>query len=104
MVLNYITDGTRLVIESASALDSEVFRHCDLHTFDIVAVPKCFHKRVSEAEDQHAANRPLSKIVIDAEDCCLVEDSMQHLVEFPRRNQVTSEGFFNNYASILVTA
>ena len=34
MVLDDVADGARLIVESASALDPEVFRHGDLHALD----------------------------------------------------------------------
>ena len=85
MILHYVADGSRLIIKSAAPLDAEVFGHGDLHTLDMIAIPKRFQEGISETEEEHVVHRPLAQVVIDAEDCLLVEGAEQSLVELLRR-------------------
>ena len=73
MILDDVADGAGLVVESAAALDAEVFRHGDLHALDVVAIPERLQERIGEAEEQHVLDRPLPKVMVDAEDRRFVE-------------------------------
>ena len=68
MILNHVADRADLIIESAPTLDPESFRHGDLDTFDMLAVPERLQVRVCEAEEKHIMNRLLPKIMVDAKD------------------------------------
>src|SRR6185295_18870293 len=46
MILDHVPDGADLIVKRASPLDAKVLRHCDLHTFDIRAVPQWFEHGV----------------------------------------------------------
>jgi hypothetical protein len=110
MVLDDVADGARLIVESAPALHSEVLRHGDLHTFDLVAVPERFQERVHEPEEHEVLDRRLPEVVIDAEDRLLVEGlsrararnwsvvqpdlatPMTGTLKFPRFNMACSAG------------
>ena len=73
MILDDVADRARLVVEGASALDAEIFRHGDLHALHLVAVPERLQKRVGEAEEEHVVHRPLAQVMIDAEDAGFIE-------------------------------
>ena len=98
MILNHVADGAGLIVECPPALNSEVFRHGDLHTLDLVAVPERLEKRVLEAEENHVMHWPFSQIMIDAEDVLLVESAEQNLVKRLRRRKVVTEGLLNDDA------
>src|SRR5581483_5850715 len=66
MVLKDVANGAGLIVERATALNSKMFRHGDLHTLDIVAVPESFHKRVRKTKHDHVVHGPLTQIMIDA--------------------------------------
>src|ERR1700693_3420638 len=104
MILNHVADRTNPIVERASPLDSKVFRHGDLHTFDMAAIPKRLQQRVGEPEEQHIVHRPLTQIMVDAEDATLIERAEEDLVEFLGRDEVTAEGLFNNHPRTLGTA
>ena len=67
MVLDHVADRAGLIVESAAALDAEVLSHRDLDALDVVPVPERLHEGVGETEDEHVVYRPLSEVVVDAE-------------------------------------
>src|SRR6267142_6421206 len=99
MILDHVTDRAGLIVERSSALNSEVFRHGNLHALDLIAVPERLQQRVLEAEENHIMHRPLAQIMIDAEDVLLVEIAKQNLVKRLRRCEVVTKGFFNDDTS-----
>src|SRR5262249_43482380 len=98
MVLNYVTNGSSLIVKSSAALYSEVLSHGDLNALDVIAIPECFDECIGETEDQHVVHWTLAKVVVDPEDRCLAEDRVQHPVQLLRRRQVMPEGFFDNHS------
>src|SRR5262249_43746774 len=103
MILNHVADRAGLIIERPPALNSEVFRHGDLHTLDLIAVPERLEERIREAEEHHVMDGSFSQIMIDAEDVLLVESAEQNLVKCLRRGQVVAEGLFDDDAGAAST-
>src|SRR5579862_5570573 len=101
MVLDHIPDRSGLIVEGASPLDPEVFRHGDLDALDLVTVPERLQERVREAKEDHVMHRPLPKVMVDAEDGGLVKDCEQSAVKLLCRGPVVSERLFDNNASVL---
>src|SRR6202030_3260426 len=101
MVLDDVADRAGFIIEGAPALDPEVFSHGDLNALDVVAIPERLQQRVRKAKEDHVMHRPLSKIMVDAEDGFLLKACEQDPIEFLRRRQVMSEGLFDDDASVL---
>ncbi len=104
MVLHHVADGSRLVVERSPALDAEVLRHGELHALDVVPVPEGGQERIREPEEEHVMHRPLSQVVIDAEDGLLVEGAEQRPVEPLRRAQVVAERLLHDHARVLRAA
>src|SRR6266436_361247 len=104
MILNHVADSARSIVESAPALNSKVFCHGDLHAFDMLAIPKRLQERVGKTEEEQVVHRPLSKVMVDAEDCLLVEGAEQNPVEVLRRGEVPAEWLFDDNASAIVAA
>src|SRR5882762_1917044 len=98
MVLDNVSDGARLIIEGASALDTKILRHGDLYAFDIIAIPERFEKGIGESEVRHVLNRPLSQVMVDAEDRRLGKTAQQDAVELQSRGQVGPERLFDDDA------
>ena len=73
MILNHVADSARFVIENAPTLNAEVFRHSDLHAFDMVAVPERLQGCVGEAEEKQVMHGPLAEVMVNAEDGLFVE-------------------------------
>lgn len=48
-------------------------------------------------------HRPFSQVVIDSEDCFIVEDTEQSDIEGVRRGEIVTERFFNDDAGALGT-
>ena len=84
MVLDHVANGAGLIVESAAPFHAKVFRHGDLHAFDVVAIPERLHEGVGKPEDHHVVHRPLAQVVVDAKDRGFGEDGMQNAVELLR--------------------
>src|SRR5437016_5311973 len=83
---------------TAPSLETEPFRHRDLHALDVMAVPHRLQEGVRETEEQEILHRLLAEIVVDAEDALLIEYLMQRRVERPRTREVVSEWLFHHDA------
>src|SRR4029077_5936131 len=104
MILNHITDSAGFIIKSASAFDSEVFRHRDLHAFDMITVPERLQERVFETEKEHVMYWPLSQVMVDAKDCLLLEGAEQDPVEILCGGEIPAEGLFDDDTSSTIAA
>src|SRR5262245_59159731 len=98
MVLDHVSYDAGLIVESASALNTKLLCHRDLHTFDIVAIPKRLEKRVRESEVEHVLNGPLSKVMVNTEYRFLGKSAGQDSIQFLSRNEVRSKRFFDDDA------
>src|SRR5215510_9722229 len=98
MVLHHITNGARLIVEGASALNAKLLRHRDLDTFDVVAIPERLEKRVCESEIQHILNGPLPEVMIDTEYRFLRKSADQDLIQVLCRYEVGSKRLFDDDA------
>src|SRR5215831_14123005 len=99
MVLYHVTDGARLVVESAPALNAKILRQCHLYAFDIVAIPKRLENRVCEPEVENILNGPLPEVMVDTEYRFLLKLIGQDSIQLLSRDQVRSERLFDNDAS-----
>ena len=104
MVLDDVANGASLIVESAASLHTEVFRHGDLHAFDVVSIPERLHERVGEPENHHVVHRPLAQVVVDAKDSGFGKGCMQDPIELLRRAEVIAERLLDNDASTLGAA
>ena len=69
--------------------------------FHVIAVPERLQKRIDEPKEDEILDRPLSEIMVDAEDCPLVERA-QNSVQIARRGEVSAKWLFENNAGPLV--
>jgi len=99
MILDYVSNGAGFIVESTTALHPEIFGHCDLHAFDVVAIPERLHESIGEAEQEHIAHWPLSKVVVNTKNVALGKGCVQDPVQLLGRLQVASKRLFNNDAS-----
>ena len=104
MILNHIADGAGLVVECPPALNSEGFRHGYLHALDLIAVPERLQNCVFEAQEDHVPHRSFPQVMIDAEDVLLLESAEQNPIELLRREQIVTEGFFDDDTSTISAA
>src|SRR5205807_1569583 len=86
------------IAANVSTVETEPFRHRDLHALDVMAVPHRLQEGVRETEEQEILHRLLAEIVVDAEDALLIEYLMQRRVERPRTREVASEWLFHHDA------
>ena len=75
MVLNHIAKSADGVVEAASVLNVESFRHGDLDAADIVAVQERLEHRIGEPGVEDVLDRLLAQIVVDAIDRVLPENA-----------------------------
>src|SRR6266436_1583218 len=97
MVLYDIANRAGLIVKSAAALDSEIFSHRNLNTFDVVAVLERIQHRVRKPRVKHVGHRPFSKIMSYPENRRLVKCPKQIRIQLPRRREVCPERFFDNH-------
>ena len=74
MVLDYVADRTRLLVERPAPVDAEALGHRDLDALDEVAIPDRLEERVAESKVEEVLDGLLTEIVVDAEDRLLGED------------------------------
>ena len=85
MILYYVADSAGLIVKSAASLDSEFFSHGDLNILDMRAIPDRLQERIRETAVKHVVNRLLAKVMIDTENCLLLESSQQNRIQRPCR-------------------
>src|SRR5208282_2597085 len=100
MVFNDIADRSSFVVESTAALDTKIFRHCDLHTLHIMAVPERLHERVAEAEYDHILYRSFAQVMVDPENRRLIELAENNFIQMSCGLQVMAEGLLDDDPSI----
>src|SRR5207245_8475408 len=96
VVLHDIANGAGLFVKPPASLETEPFRHRDLHAFHVMAVPHRLQEGVREAEEEEILHRLLAEIMVDAEDARLIEYLMQRRVERPRTREVPPEWLFHH--------
>src|SRR5581483_6542528 len=104
MILHDIANRPHLFVETAATLYAEGFRHGDLYTLDVVAIPERFEEAVGEAKIEQILHGLLAEVVVDAEYRRFGEDPMHGLVQCTGRSQVAPEGLFHDYPSALRAA
>src|SRR5512143_1462002 len=65
VVLKDVTDSTCLFIKFPSALDPEVFSHCDLHAGNVITVPDRLEDRVCKTGVINVLDRLLAEEMVD---------------------------------------
>src|SRR4029453_18445278 len=63
MILDDVAHGAGSVVEGASALNTEIFRHGDLHALDMIPVPEGLQEGIGKTEEEHVVHRPLPEVV-----------------------------------------
>ena len=67
------------------------------------AIPERLKDRIREAGIKHVVDRPLAKVMIDAENCLLLESPQQNRIQRPCRGEVCPERLFDNDPSAIRT-
>src|SRR6478672_628950 len=101
VVLNHVANRAGLVVECPPALNSEVFGHGYLHALDLIAVPERLQNCILEPQKNHVTHRSFPQVMIDAKDVLLVESTEQNPIELLRRDEVVTEGLFNDDTSTI---
>jgi hypothetical protein len=68
VVLDYVPDRSGSIVEFPSPLNPELFRHGDLHTFNIIPVPDGLQKTIGEAEEQQIEDCFLAEVMVNTKD------------------------------------
>src|SRR5215470_508673 len=100
MILDHVTDCTSFFIKFSTPSHAEIFRHRDLHTLDVIAVPYGLEVGIRKAKKEKIGNRFLAEVVIDAENLRLREHRMQDPVELRGRLDITAKRFFYDDACV----
>ena len=61
-------------------------------------------KALAKRNMNHVANRPLSKVMVDAKDVALSKSREQNPIEILRRRQITPKGLLDNHPGTLCAA
>ena len=101
MVLHDVAERARAVVKIAATLDTEVFRHRDLHAFDELPIPQRLEKRIGKAEKEQVLHRVFAQVVVDAKNVCFPEDAVHHPVQCLRCGKIMSERFLDHDARAL---
>src|SRR5277367_610488 len=96
MVRDHIAQCAGLFVEGSTVFDTHGFGRGDLYIVDVVSVPHRFEERVAEAEDEDVLDCFFAEIVIDPIDRLLFEYTLHHSIEYVRRIQVPTKGFFED--------
>ena len=104
MILNHVADRAGLIVERPPALNAKRFRHGYLDALDLIPVPEGLQNCILEPQENHVTHRSFPQVMIDAEDVLLVESTEQNPIEFLRREQIVTEGFFNDDTSTIGAA
>ena len=80
VILQYVADGTGLLVELAAPGHAELLGHGDLDAGDVVAVPKRLQDRVGETGVVDVLHRLLAQEVVDPENGAVGEGGAQDAV------------------------
>src|SRR5713101_5857877 len=104
MVLDHVTNGSGLIVKSASPLHTELLSHGDLYALDVVAIPERLHQCVGEPEKYDVVDRLLAKIVVNAKNIGFGKSTMQDAIQLFCGSKVVAERLFDNDPRALGTA
>src|SRR3712207_5578009 len=88
VVLDYVPQGARLLVEGAARPDPYVLRDRDLDVVHVVLVPEGLEDAVGEPECEDVLDRLLAQIVVYPVDLVLLEVAPDVPVELPGALQV----------------
>src|ERR1700676_4448063 len=104
VVLNHIPNGSCRIVEVAATLDTEFFRHCDLHALDVVAIPNRLQKTVREPEEQQIQDSFLHEKMKNVEKRGLRKHRAKCCVQLLCRCEIVSERLLHYHSRIFQTA
>jgi len=90
-VLHNITDDTKLVEVTTSALGTEWLLEGDLDVVNVVAVPGGAEELVAEAEDEDVLDHLLTQVVVDTEDLLFLPVWLKSGLQLSRTAKVLTE-------------
>src|ERR1700730_18090790 len=100
MVLHHIANRASFFVEFASPRDAKRFRHGDLHTLHVVAVPDGLEEGIRKTEEKQILDFFLAEIMIDAKNGRFGKDGVQGGVEFLSRCEIPAKGLFEGHAGV----
>src|SRR5512133_1801155 len=103
MVLDHISQSTRLFVVASTLAYSQFLADGDLDLFDGVTCPEPLKDGVAEAEHQDVLHGFFAQIMIDAEYLFLAGEACQLAVEAQGGCEVVSKRSFNDHALPSVT-
>src|SRR6185437_1590527 len=103
VVFYHVADRTSLVVKLATTLNAKLFRHRDLDTLDVVAVPDRLQKTIGEAKNQQIEDRLFTKVVVDPKNSCFWKHRPKSSIQLLRGSKIVSEGFLHDDPRIFDT-
>src|SRR5579863_4711180 len=100
MILHDVANRANSVVKTAPAFHTEIFRHRDLHAFDVMAIPERLDEGIRESEHQQVVHGPLPEIMIDAEYARLVESRAQRRVQLTRGREIPAKRLFEDHPRV----
>ena len=80
VVLDDVTDRTRLLVEASTTFNAKVLGHRYLHGGDVLAIPDWLKEGVRKAEVAQVLHGFFAQVMVDPEDRWLGEDGVEDLV------------------------
>ena len=96
MILDHIARCTACIIIASARADPEAFRHRDLHTINVFAIPEWLEDRVTKSLHKQILHGFLPEVVVDTVNLSFLEDAADHLIQLMSRLQVPAKRFFDD--------
>src|ERR1700754_2014 len=97
MILNYVANGPSFFVKSAPALNPEILGHGDLDAFDMTAIPERLQEGIGKTKKEHVMHRPLTEIMVDAEDSVFIKGTQEDAIEFQGRSEIPAKRLLDDY-------
>ena len=81
MILDHVSHCTTCIIIAPASADPETFRHRDLHTINVFAIPERLEDRVTKSLLEQILHSFLPEVVVDTVDLSFLEDATYHLIQ-----------------------
>jgi hypothetical protein len=91
MVLHNISDDTKLVKVTTTALGTERLLEGDLDVVDVVSVPGGAKELVTKPQDQNVLHHLLAQVMVDTENLLFLPVGLQRLLQLARTTQILAE-------------
>src|SRR5690625_252367 len=96
MILNHISERTRLIVVPASVLNIYCFGDSYLDIVDVISIPEGFKDSIRKPESQNILHRLFAQVVVDPKNLALFKVSRQVIVKSSCTFKVPAKRLFNH--------